>query len=216
MEQTCDSAARPRQQSKWPSLIGTVHNTHTHTHSATKQSVSLPPPSLENALHVWYIYIYICTCVCACPVAGTCRCYDICTHTSTGKPTTRDSLNERRNDDDCDAARRRLAAAASTLAMGESEEVGRRATRGAAEHDDEARLCARRTTKRANGSAIAVRILLSLLSPFSLSLSLTSNQPHTVRATSTTNGILTRKDREDRERLRVEYENTGSMSGCEN
>ena len=177
MEQTCDSAARPRQQSKWPSLIGTVHNTHTHTHTAPQSSLSVFLLLRSRMRFTFGIYIYICTCVCACPVAGTCRCYDICTHTSTGKPTTRDSLNERRNDDDCDAARRRLAAAASTLAMGESEEVGRRATRGAAEHDDEARLCARRTTKRANGSAIAVRILLSLLSPFSLSLSLSNVQP---------------------------------------
>ena len=39
----------------------------------------------------------------------------------------------------------------------------------------------------------------SFLPSLSLSLSLTSNQPHTVKATSTTNGILRRTDREERE-----------------
>ena len=61
MEQTCDSAARPRQQSKWPSLIGTVHNTHTQRHKAVCQSSS--SFARECASRLVYIYMYVCVCV---------------------------------------------------------------------------------------------------------------------------------------------------------
>ena len=65
MEQTCDSAARPRQQSKWPSLIGTVHKTHTHTHTQRHKAVCQSSSSFarECASRLVYIYIYVRVCV---------------------------------------------------------------------------------------------------------------------------------------------------------